>query len=54
MELLGREERKFIAQIESRLRTEDRQCPRAGAIVARLALIEDKAQEVVILAHERT
>jgi hypothetical protein len=53
VQLLRRQEREIFAQIESRLRAEDRQCADAGAIVAAFAALEHKAKKVVILSHAK-
>src|SRR5262249_7603521 len=46
-----RKSRPPRAQIESRLRTEDRQRAGAGAIRARLTFFQNKFKKVVILPH---
>jgi hypothetical protein len=52
MKLLRRQERKSLAQIETRLRPENRNCPDSGAVTSRLAMFQDQAEEIVILTHE--
>ena len=54
MQLFRGEQRKSgtgRSQIETGLRTENRERPRAGAIHARLSLFEHKPKQIVILAH---
>src|SRR5437773_2117984 len=54
MELFCGEQREsgsYRTQIEPRLRSENRECSRAGAIHPRLALLEYQPKQIVILAH---
>ena len=56
VELLRREQRKSRTarpQIESCLRAEDRQRPRAGSIGARLTFFQNQPEEIVILPHAK-
>ncbi len=53
VQLLGRQERKIFAQIETCLGAEDRQCPCAGAICARLTFVKNQPKKVVILPHAK-
>jgi hypothetical protein len=53
VQLLRREQWEVFPQIETRLCTKDRQCAGAGAIGARLTLLADKAEKIMILAHAR-
>jgi phosphoribosyl 1,2-cyclic phosphodiesterase len=52
MELLRGEQRKFLSQIEARLRAENRKRSGAGAIHARLAVVEHEPKQIVVLAHQ--
>jgi hypothetical protein len=51
VKLLRREQRKSFAQIEARLRAENRERPGTSSIAAWRALFEDKPKQIVILAH---
>jgi hypothetical protein len=53
MEFLRGKQRKAFAQIEPRLRSEDRQCACARAIGAGFPLFQDEPQEIVILPHPK-
>src|SRR6056297_1225769 len=51
MQLLGRDQRKAIGQIEAHLMAEDRERARAGPVTFLVALVENAAQKRVILLH---
>ena len=51
MQLLRCQERKSFPQIEPRLRPEDRERSGPGAIFARRAVVENKPEKIVVLAH---
>src|SRR4029450_13768852 len=56
VQLLGceqRESRSVGTQIKARLGAEDRQRPRAGAIVARLTVLEHESEKIVVLPHAK-
>jgi hypothetical protein len=54
MKPLRRQERETFTEIETSLGTENRKCPDAGAIVARLAIVQNQAQQIMIFPHEKT
>jgi hypothetical protein len=54
MELLGREQRKAFAQIESCLCAEDRQRAGSSSIAPRYSFLQDEAKKIVILSHLQT
>ena len=51
MKLFGRQQGKAFTQIEPRLRAKNRERSSAGAIAALFSVIQDEAQEIVILLH---
>src|SRR6266480_4002511 len=53
MQFLCREQRKFLSQVETRLRPEDRQCAGPGPIGFWPAMFEHEAEEIVILPHAK-
>ena len=54
MELLGRQERKTLPQIEPGLRAEDRQRAGSSPIIARYSVLQDETKKIVILPHPQT
>ena len=53
VQLLGGEHREALRQVEPHLVPEDRERPDAGAVLLGRAGVEDAADEVEILIHER-
>ena len=53
VQLLGRQQRKAVGEVEAHLRAEQRQGAGPGAVLLLDALVEDPLHEVEILAHGR-